>query len=99
MADPVPADVSTPPHPTPGSLPCPKVAPAMNTFMWESPFTKQHLEVLQKLGAQVGGPQGPGAGPGGAGQRFCCRRVWLLRRQQGRRRQWRRGNGDCAECN
>lgn len=27
-----------------------QVAPAMNTFMWNSPFTGQHLTVLQSLG-------------------------------------------------
>lgn len=29
------------------------VAPAMNTFMWNSPFTEQHLNVLRELGARV----------------------------------------------
>lgn len=29
------------------------IAPAMNTFMWESPFTGQHLSVLRNLGVQV----------------------------------------------
>ena len=29
------------------------VAPAMNTFMWDSPFTGAQLEVLQKLGAEI----------------------------------------------
>lgn len=29
------------------------VAPAMNTFMWSSPFTSQHLSVLTGLGVQV----------------------------------------------
>lgn len=29
------------------------VAPAMNTFMWESPFTEKHLSVLKSLGAKV----------------------------------------------
>ena len=27
-----------------------QVAPAMNTFMWESRFTQQHLDVLQSMG-------------------------------------------------
>lgn len=29
------------------------VAPAMNTFMWESPFTEKQLGVLRELGARV----------------------------------------------
>ncbi|CAL5222125.1 g4443 [Coccomyxa viridis] len=29
------------------------VAPAMNTFMWDSPFTGAQLEVLQKLGVSI----------------------------------------------
>ena len=29
------------------------VAPAMNTFMWESPFTSSHLDALQRLGVKV----------------------------------------------
>jgi phosphopantothenoylcysteine decarboxylase len=29
------------------------VAPAMNTFMWESPFTRRHLEVVAELGVFV----------------------------------------------
>eukprot|EP00127_Corallochytrium_limacisporum_P007431 Clim_evm34s251 gene=Clim_evmTU34s251 len=29
------------------------VAPAMNTLMWESPFTAQHLERLKEVGADV----------------------------------------------
>ena len=32
------------------------VAPAMNTFMWESAFTEQHLAVLRGLGATVVDP-------------------------------------------
>lgn len=28
----------------------------MNTFMWESPFTGQHLAILQQLGAAVINP-------------------------------------------
>ncbi|KAL4428241.1 hypothetical protein ABPG75_002330 [Micractinium tetrahymenae] len=32
------------------------LAPAMNTFMWESPFTEQHLEVCRQLGATVVAP-------------------------------------------
>ena len=41
------------------ALPCPVrskpllVAPAMNTLMWESPFTERHLEALRSLGAQI----------------------------------------------
>lgn len=31
----------------------PQVAPAMNTFMWESPFTEQHLDKLKQLGVEV----------------------------------------------
>jgi phosphopantothenoylcysteine decarboxylase len=34
----------------------PQVAPAMNTFMWDSPFTAQHLERLQQLGVSVVAP-------------------------------------------
>ena len=29
------------------------VAPAMNTFMWDSPFTSSHLDALQRLGVKV----------------------------------------------
>ena len=29
------------------------VAPAMNTFMWDSPFTAAHLEALQRLGVTI----------------------------------------------
>jgi phosphopantothenoylcysteine decarboxylase len=29
------------------------VAPAMNTFMWDSPFTSQHLQALVQLGAAI----------------------------------------------
>ena len=29
------------------------VAPAMNTFMWDSPFTAAHLEALQRLGVKI----------------------------------------------
>lgn len=32
------------------------VAPAMNTFMWENPFTQKHLEVLKDLGLSVISP-------------------------------------------
>jgi len=32
------------------------VAPAMNTFMWESPFTAKHLSVLVQLGATTIAP-------------------------------------------
>ena len=28
-------------------------APAMNTFMWDSPFTSQHVAVLEGLGAKM----------------------------------------------
>lgn len=30
-----------------------QVAPAMNTFMWDSPFTAQHLGALRTLGVTV----------------------------------------------
>lgn len=30
-----------------------QVAPAMNTFMWDSPFTAEHLARLTKLGVRV----------------------------------------------
>ena len=29
------------------------LAPAMNTYMWDSPFTTQQLAVLSGLGAQI----------------------------------------------
>ncbi|CAM0880225.1 unnamed protein product [Alopecurus aequalis] len=29
------------------------VAPAMNTFMWDSPFTRRHLDVLADLGVSL----------------------------------------------
>ena len=29
------------------------VAPAMNTYMWESPFTEQHLDACRKLGIVI----------------------------------------------
>jgi phosphopantothenoylcysteine decarboxylase len=29
------------------------MVPAMNTFMWDSPFTQKHLEACRELGAQV----------------------------------------------
>ncbi|KAM0882806.1 hypothetical protein ACQ4PT_032051 [Festuca glaucescens] len=29
------------------------VAPAMNTFMWDSPFTRRHLDVVAELGVSV----------------------------------------------
>ena len=29
------------------------VAPAMNTFMWESPFTNKHLNELKSLGITI----------------------------------------------
>ena len=29
------------------------VAPAMNTFMWNNPFTKLHLETIDKLGISL----------------------------------------------
>lgn len=32
------------------------VAPAMNTFMWDSPFTSEHLTKLEKLGVQCTSP-------------------------------------------
>ena len=32
------------------------VAPAMNTLMWDSPFTARHLGALTELGALVVGP-------------------------------------------
>lgn len=35
------------------------LAPAMNTFMWDSPFTAQQLQVLRSLGAQVVPPVCP----------------------------------------
>lgn len=35
-------------------LPCLQVAPAMNTFMWQSPFTDEHITKLEgKLGVKV----------------------------------------------
>ena len=35
------------------------VAPAMNTFMWESPFTARHLAELESLGVDVIPPVSP----------------------------------------
>lgn len=32
------------------------IAPAMNTFMWNNPFTKLHLEMINKLGISVISP-------------------------------------------
>eukprot|EP00879_Flechtneria_rotunda_P002884 GHRR01003100.1.p1 GENE.GHRR01003100.1~~GHRR01003100.1.p1 ORF type:complete len:204 (+),score=70.46 GHRR01003100.1:273-884(+) len=32
------------------------VAPAMNTYMWDSPFTQQHLDKLQQLGITIVDP-------------------------------------------
>ena len=32
------------------------VAPAMNTYMWDSPFTTRHLEQLEALGVTVVDP-------------------------------------------
>ena len=32
------------------------VAPAMNTYMWESAFTARHIESIEKLGVRVVGP-------------------------------------------
>uniref|UniRef100_A0ACD5VGK4 Uncharacterized protein n=1 Tax=Avena sativa TaxID=4498 RepID=A0ACD5VGK4_AVESA len=29
------------------------VAPAMNTFMWDSPFTRRHLDVIADLGVSL----------------------------------------------
>jgi phosphopantothenoylcysteine decarboxylase len=29
------------------------VAPAMNTFMWDSPFTRRHLDFVAELGVSV----------------------------------------------
>jgi len=29
------------------------VAPAMNTYMWESPFTEEHLDACRKLGMRI----------------------------------------------
>lgn len=29
------------------------VAPAMNTLMWDNPFTAKHLNLLRELGVQV----------------------------------------------
>jgi phosphopantothenoylcysteine decarboxylase len=62
-----------PPPPPPGGAPAPSsgrpvlVAPAMNTCMWESPFTARHLRAL---GEVFGGGGGGGAGGGGGGG-FC----------------------------
>ncbi|KAI8468368.1 MAG: flavoprotein [Monoraphidium minutum] len=44
------------------------VAPAMNTLMWESPFTAQHLAVLEALGARTIPP---------VGKRLACGDVGL----------------------
>jgi phosphopantothenoylcysteine decarboxylase len=29
------------------------VAPAMNTFMWDNPFTARHLAILRELGMSI----------------------------------------------
>jgi phosphopantothenoylcysteine decarboxylase len=42
------------------------VAPAMNTFMWDSPFTARHLDTLQQLGARVRAHS----------SFFCCAGAW-----------------------
>ena len=34
-------------------------APAMNTFMWESPFTVRHLAGLESLGVEMIPPVSP----------------------------------------
>lgn len=39
-----------------GLTPVKQVAPAMNTYMWESPFTEQHLDRLKQLGVTVTEP-------------------------------------------
>ena len=42
------------------------LAPAMNTLMWDSPFTEQHLAVCRRLGAEASGEcMGGGSGGGG----------------------------------
>ena len=37
------------------------LCPAMNTYMYQHPFTAQHLDKVQKeLGYEISGPQGAG---------------------------------------
>uniref|UniRef100_A0A383VT09 phosphopantothenoylcysteine decarboxylase n=1 Tax=Tetradesmus obliquus TaxID=3088 RepID=A0A383VT09_TETOB len=44
------------------------VAPAMNTFMWDSPFTAQHLAAIQQLGVTVVDPVSKTLACGDVGQ-------------------------------
>ncbi|WIA34321.1 hypothetical protein OEZ86_012660 [Tetradesmus obliquus] len=44
------------------------VAPAMNTFMWDSPFTAQHLLAIQQLGVTVVDPVSKTLACGDVGQ-------------------------------
>jgi phosphopantothenoylcysteine synthetase/decarboxylase len=45
-----------------------QVAPAMNTFMWESPFTAQHLASIHQLGVTVIDPVSKKLACGDVGQ-------------------------------
>ena len=56
------------------------LAPAMNTCMWESPFTRRHLDTLLELGGDGkkngnGGGGGGGVGGGGGGRGGPLRKV------------------------
>lgn len=49
---PPPPTLPTPPPPPPLSHPL-LVAPAINTLMWDSPFTAKHLQTLQDMGVTI----------------------------------------------
>lgn len=64
------------------------VAPAMNTLMWESPFTRRHLDALHQLGVEVVPPVGKrlacgdvGLGAMAAPEDIAARCVEALRRR------------------
>ena len=44
------------------------VCPAMNTFMWEHPFTRRQLDILRSIGYEVVGPIGKKLACGDIGQ-------------------------------
>jgi hypothetical protein len=48
------------------------LCPAMNTYMYQHPFTAQHLDKVQKeLGYEISGPQGAGMLACGDEGMFC----------------------------
>jgi phosphopantothenoylcysteine decarboxylase len=72
------------------------VAPAMNTVMWESPFTARHLATLRELGAAVVQPVAKQLACGDVGQgamasvddiAHAARQAWLAKLQQGYQQQ------------